>query len=198
MNCRYLKFSLILFWISLIIGCSPSRRFDYRTAYKFRYIEHHTNKDTVPPDQLSARLPDYQEINLDNSVILKPQVPEVENSLPDQLTEKKPGLSSSEITGSKIIIPNLSMQEKKELRKNTIRKLKEVKKEYRKIKKRRKGSGFSNIHPRLQGFIFVAIGLGVVLVSATLISAQTLSVILVILGFGLVAFGFLKILGIIK
>jgi hypothetical protein len=69
--------------------------------------------------------------------------------------------------------------------------------DFRGIAQKRKPKGnslFANTHPALQGFIFVVIGFGVVLLGTLLGGAQIVSTIVIILGFVIAIYGFIKIL----
>ncbi len=54
--------------------------------------------------------------------------------------------------------------------------------------------GFADMPPALQGFFFVLMGFGLVVAATLLGSAKIISTILIIGGFGLVAFGFYRMI----
>lgn len=189
----------------LFFSCSPTRKFDYRQAYKFKYLRHHQKPDSTPPENLMASrtgvvlLPEpvfaEQYIREGLSVPPAPQRQKVdmqgiypeENDLAIGPGSAYAGTSTGLGEEPEFKPPEtghrLGKYEKRAL-----------KKEIKKRRKQRKPGLFRDAHPALKGFIWVAIGLGVVLLSILLIPAELISLILVIIGFGLVAFGFIKML----
>lgn len=191
--------SLSLLLLTLV-NCSPVRNFNYHSAYKFKYIQVQSDQaETSPSKLIEAQVSDkseYYEASQINSPFIpasgKLATPDHPITLP--LTPVELKKSDSPLSGHE---DNLFNSEKENYQKEVSKETKHVKRAQRKIKKRRRGSAFGDIHPRLKGFIWVVIGLGVVLVGVILIPVEVLSLIAIILGFGLVAFGFLKILGIL-
>ncbi len=181
-----LLFTFIL--LCLITSCSTTRKFDFKTAYKFKYLKYpEIKKDNQTPQLLAS-----------NGKVIA--LAEKKNTIPETIRMQ----ANIEIRNSGVI----KSAEKKSpgnLKEKTIARekagqsvqTKESKLEVagvKKINKISRKAGFSDLHPALQGFLFVVFGFGLVLVGSLLGATHLIPLILVIAGFALVIFGFYKML----
>ncbi len=194
---RSLVFSgIIVVGLLLLLSCTTGKKFNYQTAYKFKYIQHQEEDESLPHILSQARtlIPEGHPEN-------PPALKELHD--PDLTASITPGINSTlnykpELnrvleTESRERATDVQKADKKEV----PGKIKDIKRKNKKIRKRRKPSMYEDTHPALKGFIWVAFGLGVILAAVILVPAEVISLILVIIGFGLVAFGFIKILSVL-
>jgi len=180
---RNLIFTII--GISLFCRCAPTRKFDYGTAYKFKYIRHHPPKEIQPDPELLD--PKFNEIYA--SLVEIPSPPDfIEIQETDIQKEEKRELTESRVDTREF---TLSGKEKRMMRAELRSLIKSVKRSD--IQKKRRPSSYSNTHPAMQGFIIALVGFGVILASV-LIGVQTLSAVMLIVGFIIIGYGILKIL----
>ena len=176
---------LAVFVTFFLCRCVSSRKFDYHTAYKFNYIEHHPD-DNKPGDLIKLE-PRWDEIYVSalENPNLKAHIPTHKFEVSRQ---HQPGSHAVSVDTRKSII---SKKEKRELKAEFKSIIKSIRRND--VKKMEMTSDYRNTHPAFKGFIFVVIGFGVILASV-LINLGTLSAILLVVGFIIIGYGLLKIL----
>lgn len=182
---RPLQYTLL---IVLLCSCTASRKFDFNAAYKFKYLRYNPVQvtDSVPPLLASAE-------KLMLAPAGPPVIPELrikEKYIPSQ-KKIKPVCKKKYMT-VKDDYRNSYTAERYSAGKTAVIPFKTYNRKG--IKHIKNTMGFGDLHPAFQGFIFVAIGFGLIVAGSVITGIQILPVVLIIGGIALVVFGFIKIL----
>jgi hypothetical protein len=177
------KTPILLLLISIFSSCTIGRKFDYRSAYKFKYLryEKQTMNDSLPSFLVFC---DKKGIPWERLNIIQLQMRE--NPIRNKSIN---GYQARKIINSDVAQSKLNKVYKRKFTEVNVMSVQELKKNTNKTATRL-NSGFHDLHPALQGFLIVAIGFGVVLTGALLGSLPTLSTILIIGGLVVAAIGF--------
>jgi hypothetical protein len=178
------KIFLLIMAGSLFSSCALNKRFDFKSAYKFKYVKYGklTDNDSMPSLVASA----------DKRGIIQQQLNIKHLNIQDDLVtvKSRSGSQVMKISGQQI----RHSKSVKEFRTKGPVSNSGVSSRHLKMaphKKAIKGtSGFHDLHPALQGFLIVVLGFGVVLAGALLGSLYILSTILIIGGLVIAGFGF--------
>ena len=183
-----LKSSPAVILIFLLASCTASRKFDFNSAYKFSYLRYHPSplNDSVPPLMVSS---DHQVLTPSG----QPVIPDLEfqgktipiNKKTMQARVKKPAVV-------KHVFRNSDTVEKYTDGETEVIPLKTFTGKH--IKHHQSTAGFSDLHPAFQGFIFVALGFGLIVAGSVIIGVQVIPVVLIVGGIALAVYGFVKIL----
>ena len=182
------KSLLYLALIVLICSCTTTRKFDFRSAYKFRYLRYdHVNKtDSVIPLLASA---DKHMLAPATAPVI-PEIKFTEKSAMKHKTTRSAILShESRETG---ILNNSLSADRYSAGKTAVIPFKKY--DLKSEKHINRTSGFVDLHPAFQGFIFVALGFGLIVAGSIITGIEVLPVVLLVAGIALVIFGFIKIL----
>ncbi len=206
---------MALIFIGLIIyvltGCTPSKKFDFQAAYKFKYIEH-SQKDQHVGIRPSSFLVSSEEKSIvpgitpaDRRGIINEHIHV--NMAAGNLRIRSAGMAERKLVDNEYI----PIEKSREIESGRVdtEELLEVKpgqtgfrsgmnesRDIADIEKIQERKAWKDSPPQFKGFVYTAVGFGVVLAGILIGSPQFLSLSLVILGFGIVGFGFMKMLGV--
>ena len=176
---------LALFVAFLFCRCASSKKFDYHSAYKFKYTRHVTSEDKQSDLlKLEPRWDEYYALAEEKSGMeTHLTIHEFESP-----TMEQPEVNASPVGAKE---SRISKKEKKELKAEIKSIIKSIRRND--IQKKEKATDYRNTPPAFKGFIFAIIGFGVILLSV-LINVEALSAILLVVGFIIIGYGLLKIL----
>ncbi len=179
------KLLLFVFGTLIFTSCTTTRDFNFQTAYKFKYIKYGKSKSfRNSPDLLSS---DGKFIigNEDAGVLHPVMHFEANLAVRNQVPKKDKIISSGRKLHNNSELPTHTVvSDHSKLKLAGLKNVERISRE----------TGFRDLHPALQGFLFVVFGFGLVLVGSLIGNIAVLPTVLIIAGFALAIFGFYKML----